>query len=411
MFHPHHLAVVKLDGLYVRVPPRGEFEPFQSPGNAEDLSKISIGSVTTNGAVLDVGHDGHDQVLKFEIHNLRLESIAANQPMTYRVSMGIPEPPGEIESTGTFGPWHSGDIGKLALSGTVKMRDAKLDKYAGIGGTVRSEEEFSGTLEHIEIRGEASSPDFELKKARHPVQLSSEFRLTANSTTGEVQLNEVTAKVGRTTARGHGSVAKNPESGRRETSVDLAIEQGRAEDLLWFFNEEAQPAMTGPANFSAHVRVPEFGANFLKALELKGRFEVKEGHFRKSTQQSVNELSARAQGNKIKDPAEAPDVTVEMLASDVIMNNGVAHFPNLEFVVPAAEARMHGTYNFPTHAVNLHGDLRTEASISQDATGIKSVLLKPFDPLFHKKHAGAQVPVLMTGPISKPHFGTDIVPK
>jgi hypothetical protein len=55
--------------------------------------------------------------------------------------------------------------------------------------------------------------------------------------------------------------------------------------------------------------------------------------------------------------------------------------------------------------------LKTEASISDDSTGVKAVLLKPLDPLFKKKHAGAVVPVEMTGVYHDPHFGVSLQPK
>jgi hypothetical protein len=35
--------------------------------------------------------------------------------------------------------------------------------------------------------------------------------------------------------------------------------------------------------------------------------------------------------------------------------------------------------------------------------------LKPFDPLFKRKKAGAAVPVKMTGTYRDPHFGFDAV--
>ena len=411
LFRPHHLGDIKLDGLYVRVPPRQENAPVRWQNEGSQLAKISIGSVTANGAVLEIAAGNRAEPLKFEIHYLRVDHIAAQQPMSYQLTMGISEPPGEVESSGTFGPWQSGAIGKIALHGTAKLTDGKLDKYPGIGGTVNSEEHFSGTLQQIDIRGEARCEDFQLKKARHPMTLSSQFRLLVDGTSGEVQLPEVEAKIGKSVAQFHGRIAKSEQSGRRETSLDILMERGRVEDVLWLFNEEPHAAMRGAAYYKGHVLAPQFGPEFLKSLEMQGRFEITDAHFSGETQQKVNELSWRAQGKKIKDSEEPPEVTVDTLSSEVVMNNGVAHLSNADFEVPGAEARMHGNYSFLTHAINLHGDLRTEAKISQDSSGIKSVLLKPLDPLFRKKHAGAQIPVVMNGPIKHPHFGTDIVLK
>ncbi len=89
----------------------------------------------------------------------------------------------------------------------------------------------------------------------------------------------------------------------------------------------------------------------------------------------------------------------------------MVHFSRLYFEVPDARARVQGTYHLKDCQVDLRGDLWTDASVSQDTTGIKSVLLKPVNPLFRRKHAGAMVAVVMDGVIDQPHFGTDLTKK
>ena len=56
-------------------------------------------------------------------------------------------------------------------------------------------------------------------------------------------------------------------------------------------------------------------------------------------------------------------------------------------------------------SIDFHGDLKTEFSISDETTGAKAVLLKPLDPISKRKHAGAIVPVAVTGSCAKPQFG------
>ena len=413
LFNPQHFAHVRLDRLYVRIPPRSARNPYSAPGTEgeSDVAKVSIGSVTAHDAVLEFANESHRDPLKFEIHKLRVESIAAGRPMFYQVDMRISEPPGELQSQGGFGPWRSGDLGNIPLHGTVTLKDASLDKYHGIRGIVQSQEHFNGTLDQIYIEGDASVANFELKTAHHPVAVSTQFQVVVNGLRGEAQLKTVTATVRRTVAYAHGSVDKNPLRDRRETSVDFSVQHGRAEDILWLFDDDPKPAMLGACNFTGHVRAPQFGPGFLESLEFQGRFEIRDGHFQPGTQSKTNELSVRAQGKKLKDPHDAPDAPVQSLASDVTMQHAIATFPNLFFEIPNARARMHGTYNFLHHQVDLHGDLWTQATISQETSGFKAALLKPFDPLFQRKHAGARIPVLMDGPINNPHFGTEIVSK
>jgi hypothetical protein len=72
---------------------------------------------------------------------------------------------------------------------------------------------------------------------------------------------------------------------------------------------------------------------------------------------------------------------------------------------------MHGTYQLETHKIDLHGMLKSEAELSKMSSGFKSVLLKPFNGLLKKKHAGAVVPVHLVGTYEDPQPGVDIIPK
>ena len=72
---------------------------------------------------------------------------------------------------------------------------------------------------------------------------------------------------------------------------------------------------------------------------------------------------------------------------------------------------MRGTYGVISRKIDLHGTLKSQAELSEMNTGIKSVLLKPFDRLFKKKPAGAVVPVHLIGTYEDPQPGVDIPPK
>src|SRR5215469_580365 len=408
IFRPHHVAEIRLDGLRVQIPPREEGKGPKQPELSNEVlpNKISIGMVTADESVLEFGRDDAMEPLRFEIQRLGVSQIAARQAMNYQVKMKIPEPPGELESQGTLGPLQSGPIGRIPLGGNVRLTEAKLDKYPGIGGTVSSTEKFSGTLEHVQVSGEATVPDFHLKKPGHVIAVTSQFQVIVNGLKGEALLRDVTGKIGKTVVRAHGEVAKNAGLGRRDTRLDFWIGPGRVEDLLWLFNSANKPPMLGVTTGSGYVEAPKLGKGFLSSLMVHGRFEVREGHFQRETQVKANELSARAQGQKVDDPNEAREVAVTRLSSQVMIENAVAHLERLYFEVPGARARVQGTYNLETHQVDLRGNLWTDATVSKDTTGIKSMLLKPVDPLFKRKHAGAMVEVEMTGDIDAPHFGS-----
>ena len=184
--------------------------------------------------------------------------------------------------------------------------------------------------------------------------------------------------------------------------------------MLRLFVREKLPPMSGVTNFKAHVTVPPEGKPFLEEVTLQGNFAIADGHFAKPTrQQSVNELSQTARGQKKAKPEEKIDDPVDQITSQVQGNvelrSGVATFANLQFTVPGAAAMMHGTYNLLNEKIDFHGTMKMEAKFSQSTSGIKSLLAKVLDPFFNKKR-GSIVPVMAGGTYHDPHFGLDLNP-
>jgi hypothetical protein len=68
---------------------------------------------------------------------------------------------------------------------------------------------------------------------------------------------------------------------------------------------------------------------------------------------------------------------------------------------------LHGTCNLESEAIDLHGTLKT-AELSRMSSGFKSVLLKPFDVFFQRKHAGAIVAAHLVGTYKDLQPGRDL---
>jgi len=79
--------------------------------------------------------------------------------------------------------------------------------------------------------------------------------------------------------------------------------------------------------------------------------------------------------------------------------------------MPGARVRTEGTYKIESAQVDLRGNLWTDASLSDNTTGIKTMLLEPLDPLFRRKHAGSMMGVSMEGDIHQPRIGTVLTKK
>jgi hypothetical protein len=410
IWRPHHIASVTLDGLLIHVPPLGDAGQFQG---GYTQSPMTIGAITADGTLLEFAHADNSPVTRFDVHRLLLESVSSNGGMAYRVALHNPTPPGEVQANGHFGPFHADDPGQTPASGSYSIDGADLGVFDGIAGTVVSQGSFSGALNRIEIRGTSDAANFEVVRSGHAAPLKTRFDILVNALNGDVGLTSVNANYFNTAIHANGSVASRKGFDRKFTALDFEVRDGRIQDLLRLFVHSERPPMTGAANLTAHVTVPPDGKPFLQEVTLQGEFDIADGHFpRESRQDSVNSLSLTARGMKKskENGEEAPPATVAAHAhGHSSVHDGMATFPDLMFVVPGADARMHGTYNLLNEKIDLHGTVKMDAKFSQSTSGIKAVFAKVLDPFLNKKQ-GSVVPVLVDGTYGDPHFGLDLNP-
>ena len=405
LFRPGYISRIILEGLKISVP--AEQDTSQQTSTSRKSSN-RIGEVFTKDAMLEVARKD-DGALKFEIHQLSLKSISDSSPMSYDLAMRNAEPPGEIRSRGKLGPWDRQHVSDIPLSGTYTFDGVDLGVFEGIGGALAGTGDFHGVLGRIETQGTTNTPKFEVTRSHHAVALKAKFSATVDGMSGDTILQSVDGAFLKTLLHIEGSVAGKPGQPGKTTSLNASVRNGRIDDVLWLFVHEPEAPMEGATNFHAHIVWPSGHQPFLKRVVLQGDFEIERAQWTNPERQmSVNMLSKKASGNK-KDP-NTPNVTADLKGS-LLLSDEVAKFHDTSFKVPGAEAILHGTYNLEDTKVDFHGDLKTEASLSDDSSGIKAVLLKPLDPLFKKKHAGAEVPVEMTGTYHAPHFAVSLQPK
>ena len=430
---PGYVALVKLNGLRVQIPPGGKNAGSPTAPPSES-SNVRVGEIVADGAELEIGRSGDAPPLTFEMHSLSVRSFAQNSEWSYKVSMKNAEPPGEIISKGKFGPLNLEDLETTPLSGEYKFQQADLSVFDGIAGTLSSTGNFGGKLGEVAVHGTLDIPDFEVVRSKHNMHVTLRFDASVNGTNGDVFLKQVEASFLQTLVAASGSVASKAGQDGKTTSVDVEVNNGKIQDLLVLLASTKNAPMNGATSFKAHVTILPKRRPFLKELEMRGDFGVDQAGFRKpSRQEQVDELSERSRGEKKskdkdkdqskeqdKEPSkndsdakadsagDVPENIVMNLRGHLELRDGVAKFSDLTFNVPGASARMNGTYNLENEQIDFHGTLKTEAEISQDTTGIKSALLKPLNPLFKRKKAGADIPVKMTGTYHDPQFGFDV---
>jgi hypothetical protein len=403
LLRPGYVSTITLEGLKISIPsekPQDQPKPQQASNSVN--SSVRLGEVFTKDAVLEIAQEG-DGPLRFEIHRLSLKSITNSSPMSYDLAMRNAQPPGEIRAQGKLGPLNTQHLDSVPLSGSYTFDQADLGVFDGIAGTLSAKGEFHGVLGKIETQGTTDTPNFEVTHSKHAVPLKTKFSATVDGTGGDTILHSVDASFLHTAAHVEGSIAgKNGQPGKTAT-LNITVRDGHVDDVLRLFVKESKPPMEGAINF--HTRVVWASGNhpFIEKVALQGEFDIAHAQWENADRQArLNELSKRASGKKKDQPTE--NVTADVKGA-VAMTGAIAKLSDVSFKIPGAEVTAHGTYNLEDMKIDFHGDLKTDSSISNETTGAKAILLKPLDPLFKRKHAGAVVPVAATGTYAKPQFG------
>ena len=397
-----HVNTIVADGMRVYIP---------APGTGQALhtqpSTITVGEITANGATVEFAlRERGKPPLRFDIREASIRDVGWGGPLTYRVNVHNPEPPGEITASGKFGVWDERDPAATPISGEYKFENADLGIYGGIGGTLSSSGKFGGKLGHVDVSGTTDTPDFEVRSGHHPVRLTTEFSAYVDGVNGDTFLNRVDAHFGKTHVMAQGSVAKSKEGKGKTGLFSLVSDSGRIEDILGMFVKAPRSPMSGAVSLRAEAEIPPGKTRFLEKIRLRGTFGIGAGEFSKpKTQEDLNKLSANARGEK--GPAD-PETVLTDLTGRVAAEDGIATFADLAFGVPGAAARMHGTFGLIDHKIDLHGQMHVLTKIANTTSGPKAFLLKVMDPFFKKRKKGEILPVRISGTYEKPSFGLDL---
>ncbi len=396
------VSKIVADRMIVSVPAFGTGSALRT-----SRSKITIGEIVANGAVLEFAYDDAKRApLRFDVHEAELHSVGWSGPLTYHLKVHNPEPPGEVTTDGKFGVWVQEDPGETPISGKYTFEQADLGIYDGISGTLSSNGKFDGRLKHIDIAGTTDTPDFQVKSSSHKQKLTTQFSAYVDAIHGDTFLKQVEADFRKTHVSAAGSIAKS-ENGKGKTAlIDLKSKNARIEDVLLLFIKANRSPMSGAVGLQARVEIPPGPEKFLEKVKLRGQFGIQGGEFTKpETQQGVDKLSAGARGEK---NASDPETVLTDLLGKVDLDRGNALFRDLSFGVPGAKAKMRGTYNLLNEKIDLRGQMQVDTKISNTESGAKALFLKVMEPFFKKRKKGEIVPVRISGTYDHPSFGLDL---
>ncbi len=401
---PWKIEQVKLKGLVIQVPPKGE-RPKQDWSKARDIP-VLIGEIVSDDAELRLLPKSADKDPHvFAIHHLVMHSIGLDRPASFTAQLTNAIPPGEIETNGSFGPWSPDDPGQTPLSAAYIFDKADLGVFKGISGILSSTGKFGGVLEKIEVEGKTSTPDFTVTIGGHPVDLETVFSATVDGTNGDTLLHPVTAHLLNTVIVAQGGVVRAPDHQGKEITLDVTVDKGRLEDLLRLAVKADQPPLTGAINFHTRFDLPHGKGDLSDRLNLNGKFDVEQARFTSpEVTAKIETLSRKGQGQPENKDAGS---SVSQLKGNFVLDNGVITFRGLTFSVTGAQVALNGTYGLEKEDLEFHGKLRMQAKISQTMTGAKSFVLKAVDPFF-RKNGQTEVPIKITGQREHPSFGLDL---
>ena len=424
---PRHVRHIRLEGLRIHIPPRrpgerpvsealgGRDGPAAS-GAAPDpraaqgrrTTPVIVERIETPGARLEIANkDPAKEPKLFDIHALSLDSVALDRPLQFTATLTNPKPPGPIVAAGEFGPFDSDEPAATPLHGTYTFANADLGVFKGIAGILSSKGAFKGVLERIEVDGATSTPDFQVTLAGNRVALTTKFQAVVDGTNGNTFLVPVDASFLESHVTARGGVFKREGIKGREIALDVVIDKARIEDLLKLAMKGPKATMTGAASVKTKLRIPPGEQDVVDKLELDGEFRIASATFTDvDVQRNIGKLSARGRGRLMD--VESGASIVSDLSGRFVLKNGRLTFSRLTFAVPGVSVSLRGSYTLREEQLQFRGTVRMQATVSQMTTGWKSVLLKVFDPMFRKKGAGAEIPIKVEGPRTKPKFGMDV---
>jgi hypothetical protein len=413
---PMHIGHVEVDGLRITLPPKSQ--RTASPGPAGDHPKLGkvtvfVDELDCTGTVLTLAANKPGKVpLQFVIQSLALRSIGVGKPLNFTAMLTNPKPLGQIETRGYFGPWNADRPGATALGGAYFFHDADLGTIKGIGGILSSRGAYQGMLDRIVVDGKTDTPDFEVKISGHKVPLHTDFHAIVDGANGDTYLQPVNAHFLHSFLVARGYVAHVQGEPGRHLYLDVAMDQARIEDLLRLAVRTDPPVMEGQVKLRTRLDLPPGTQDVAHRLRLQGNFAILNGRFSSiKIQNGIDELSLRSQGEVELATQQARDGKRELVRSqmrgDFNLADAALKLSDLHYDIPGASITLAGIYSLDGARFNFAGTADMKATVSRMVGGWRGILLMPFDRIFRKNGAGAEVPFKIDGTRSAPQFGLD----
>jgi hypothetical protein len=414
MRHPRRVTEVRLRGLEVKIPPGDGDNDGKDKTDAEQrdqarkLEQVIIDRFESPDTVITlIPRKAGKQPKVFTVHHLVMDRLGINQTIPYIATLTNPVPKGEIEASGTFGPWNVVHPARTPVTGAYVFDKANLDTINGLGGILSSKGSFRGPLNRIEVEGTTETPDFQIDVGGASVPLTTRFIAVVDGSDGDTYLRRVDGKILNSELTASGAVIGFEGVRGRQVEIDVDMPNGRIEDLLKLAMNSDKPLLNGAIQLKAKLVIPPDRKKVIDKLNLRGDFGLTKAKFADAeVQTKLMGLSRRGQG--IAKDAPSAEV-LSNLSGRMVVDNATVSFSRLTFSVPGAQVVLTGNYGMRSEVIDFRGHLKMQATLSQVAGGgVKGFFLKAFDPFFKKPGAGMVLPIKIGGTRKAPKFGLDM---
>ena len=400
---PTVLSEIDARDVHLIVP---QLEKFPFTGGEKDKDELAIGAIRLSDFKIDFpAKRAAEPPLSFMVHELSLKQVGPRRAMTFHIALHNPTPSGDIRSEGKFGPLNTNDVGLTPLAGTFTFEHADLTVDGAISGILNASGKFQGRLGAIEGTGTADIPRFQVSGSSHSIHISARYQATVDGRNGNTALNQIAARFNSTTVSASGNVMSATGRPGKTTTLNVAIDNGRVEDLLLIFSGQGQPAMKGAIHARAKFVIPPGPPDFLTRLGTEGAFDIARAFFTNANaQEPIDRLSASAQGESKREETESPKVPPAEIHAFVVDRNGVASLRNVVFEAPGVISHLDGTFGLHDKSINMNGVLQTSGKLSDSTSGVKELMLKIVGPLWKKRASVKFIPYHIGGNASHPIF-------
>ena len=178
MQQPRRVGEVRLRGLRVQIPPgddddtdepaKPEKSEAQKQADVRNLQRVIIERFEAPDTVITlIPRKAGKQPKVFTVHHLVMDSLGVSQTIPYIATLTNPVPKGEIETSGTFGPWNVAHPARTPVTGKYTFRQRESRHHPGArrsaeldGRVSRSPQSHRGAGDdgHAEIPGRCGRP-------------------------------------------------------------------------------------------------------------------------------------------------------------------------------------------------------------------------------------------------------------